>query len=67
MEQDRDEIKLVMEDAKTDSQTYTCNDYREEMILLSLQRQLASPDLVPEKKHEILKEIAKVEARMGLD
>ncbi|MBA3010652.1 MAG: hypothetical protein KKF12_13300 [Proteobacteria bacterium] len=67
MEQDGDEIKSVMEDAKTDSQKYTCNEYREEMILLGLQRQLASPDLVPEKKQEILKEIARVEALMGLD
>ncbi|MBU0971068.1 MAG: hypothetical protein KKC20_10500 [Proteobacteria bacterium] len=67
MEQDGDEIKIGMEDAKTDSRTYTCNDYREEMILLGLQRQLAAPDLAPEKKQEILKEIARVEARMGLD
>jgi hypothetical protein len=46
---------------------YTCNDYREEMILLGLQRQLAKPDLTPEEKELILKQIAEVEKQMGLD
>jgi len=29
---------------------YTCSDYREEMILLGLQKRLSSPDLLPEEK-----------------
>ena len=56
-----------MEEPKTDGQTYTCNEYREEMILLGLQRQLAATGLSPERKEGLLKEIARVEAQMGLD
>lgn len=46
---------------------YTCNEYREEMILLGLQKQLASSGLTPEKREQLLKEIARVEKQMGLD
>jgi hypothetical protein len=56
-----------MEEQKTGGHTYTCNEYRAEMILLGLQRQLAAPDLSPEKKEGLLKEIARVEVQMGLD
>jgi len=56
-----------MEESKTGAQKYTCTEYREEMILLGLQRQLAAPDLLPERKEALLKEIARVEALMGLD
>jgi hypothetical protein len=56
-----------MEESKTGNQTYTCNEYREEMILLGLQRQLATPDLSLERRETLLKEIARVEALMGLD
>ena len=47
--------------------TYTCREYREEMILLALQKKLAALDLVPEEKQTLLREIAEVEARMGMD
>ncbi len=47
--------------------TYTCREYREEMILLALQKKLAAPDLPSEEKQRILREIAEVEARMGMD
>jgi len=56
-----------MEESKIVGQTYTCNEYREEMILPGLQRQLAAVDLSPERKEGLLKEIARVEAQMGLD
>ena len=56
-----------MEEPKTGGQRYTCNEYREEMILLGLQRQLAATDLSPERKIGLLKEIARVEIQMGLD
>ncbi len=56
-----------MEEPKKGAQTYTCNEYREEMILLGLQRQLAAIDLSPERKEGLLKEIARVEVQMGLD
>ncbi len=46
---------------------YTCNDYRTEMILLGLKRRLELEDLSAEKKKEILKQIKKIEAEMGLD
>jgi len=55
-----------MEKLKNGGQ-YTCNEYREEMILLGLQKRLSSPDLVPEEKESLLKEIAKVEKQMGID
>ena len=55
-----------MEKPKTVAK-YTCNEYREEMILLGLQRRLSSPDLTPEEKHSILAQIAKVERQMGID
>jgi hypothetical protein len=45
---------------------YTCTEYREEMILLGLQKRLADPDLSEDEKEVILKEIAEVEKQMGL-
>ena len=56
---------MKMEESKTVQ--YTCNEYREEMILLGLQRQLAATDLSPERREALLKEIARVETLMGLD
>jgi hypothetical protein len=56
-----------MEKQKKGGQAYTCNEYREEMILLGLQRQLAEIDLSAERREGLLKEIARVEAQMGLD
>jgi len=47
--------------------TYTCREYREEMILLALQKKLSAPDLTTENKQQLLAEIAAVEARMGMD
>ncbi|NQT69175.1 MAG: hypothetical protein HQ552_06305 [Desulfobacteraceae bacterium] len=46
---------------------YTCTDYRTEMILLGLKRRLELEDLSAEKKEEILKQIKKLEAAMGLE
>jgi len=45
---------------------YTCNDYRAEMILLSLQRRLSRPELGEREKQEILAEIERVKAEMGM-
>lgn len=47
--------------------SYTCREYREEMILLALQKKLAAPDLPREEKEQLQKEIAEVEAQMGMD
>ena len=46
---------------------YTCVDYRTEMILLGLKRRLELEDLSAKEKEEILKQIKKLEASMGLD
>ncbi len=46
---------------------YTCNEYRQEMILLGLQRQVAKKGISPEEKARLLAEIARVEKQMGLD
>jgi chorismate mutase len=51
----------------TTPKKYTCNEYREEMILAALQRQLASPDLSPETKEQLLTDIEKLEIAMGLN
>ena len=49
------------------SRKYTCNEYREEMILLGLQKRLSSEKLSPKEKETLLMEIAKVEKQMGID
>lgn len=46
---------------------YTCNDYRQEMILVGLRRQLTDPDIDPAEKKRIEEEIRKLEAAMGMD
>jgi hypothetical protein len=52
---------------KNDSvKRYTCLEYREEMILLGLQKRLASENLTPGEKERLLKEIRKVEEEMGI-
>ena len=40
---------------------YTCNDYREEMILLGLKRRLYREDLSEDERKKILKEIETIE------
>lgn len=45
---------------------YTCNDYRAEMILLSLERRLHQPGLPEKEKKEINEEIEKIKAEMGM-
>ena len=56
-----------MEKPKQKTANYTCNDYREEMILLSLQKQLAKPGLTPEEQAILKEQIGEVERQMGLD
>jgi len=55
-----------VDESKSESSTYTCNEYREEMILLGLNKQLARPDLTTEEREHLLQEIARVEKQMGL-
>lgn len=55
-----------METPPQKKSSYTCTDYRAEMILLSLQKQLAAPDLSPDERDELNKKIAVVEREMGM-
>jgi hypothetical protein len=50
---------------KTVSSTYTCNDYREEMILLGLRQKLLQSDLTEEERTKLTKEIARLEKIIG--
>ncbi len=51
---------------KEQSHTYTCNEYREEMILVALHKKLQQENLSEEEKEELLKEIKKLEEQVGL-
>ena len=44
---------------------YTCTEYREEMVLLALQRKLQNPDLNQKERKMLEKEIADLETRIG--
>jgi hypothetical protein len=50
---------------KTGSSTYTCNDYREEMILLGLRQKLLQSDLTDEERTKLTKEIDRLEKIIG--
>jgi hypothetical protein len=45
---------------------YTCQEYREEMILAALQRTLQRPDLSAEDRERLQREISRLEKAMGL-
>ncbi|MDL2268499.1 hypothetical protein LJC71_00945 [Desulfosarcina sp. OttesenSCG-928-A07] len=45
---------------------YTCTDYRQEMILLGLRRQLSDPRLSDAQREEIMKKIREMEYQMGM-
>lgn len=46
--------------------TYTCTDYRLEMILLGLTRRLSEEKLSEEERRLLLEEIRRIEIQMGL-
>ena len=46
---------------------YTCLEYREEMLLLGLKRQLEDPDLSEADKQRLVEEIRELEQKMGMD
>ena len=52
---------------KKNDSNYTCNEYREEMVLLGLNRRLAQKDLPETEKENIRQEIARLEAAMEMD
>jgi hypothetical protein len=46
---------------------YTCNEYRQEMMLAGLRKQLANPDLGESEKKRLEQHIRQLETEMGLD
>lgn len=46
---------------------YTCLEYREEMLLLGLKRQLEDPTLSETEKQHLAEKIRKLEKKMGMD
>lgn len=50
----------------TTMKPYTCNDYRQEMILAGLRKQLADPHLSKKEKKQLLELIRQIEIDMGL-
>lgn len=46
---------------------YGCSDYRQEMMLLGLKKQLAQPGLDEKQRLKIAEQIRLLEAQLGLD
>lgn len=46
---------------------YTCNDYRQEMMLAGLRKQLTNPNLSESEKKRLEQEIRRLEAEIGID
>lgn len=57
---------IMKEKAENRSSSYTCNDYRLEMRLLGIRRQLAKPDLSPEERQLLEAEGEKLAKEMGM-
>ena len=57
----------IDEKAERRSSPYTCNEYREEMILLTLRRKLAGDGLGEDERRRLGEEIARLEKHMGMD
>ena len=52
---------------ETGKSAYTCNAYREEMILLALKRRLHQDNLSREDRAVLAENIRTLEAEMGMD
>ena len=48
-------------------QSYTCNDYRQEMMLLGLENRLSGENLSDEENRNLVEEIKKLETVMCMD
>ncbi|MBW1720888.1 MAG: hypothetical protein JRJ78_02365 [Deltaproteobacteria bacterium] len=46
---------------------YTCQDYRQEMLLAGLKNRIHNEDLSPEERETLEEEIRKLESDMGMD
>lgn len=49
----------------TKQNAYTCNDYREEMILAGLKKRLSQTGLSKQERSEIEREVLRIEKEMG--
>ncbi|HSO18852.1 MAG TPA: hypothetical protein VLT88_05315 [Desulfosarcina sp.] len=45
---------------------YTCTEYRQEMMLLGLKRQLEDPELPDAQKRRIAEKVRQLELEMGM-
>ena len=50
-----------------ESGSYTCSDYRQEMMLLGLENRLSSENLSDEERRNLVEEIKKLETVMCMD
>ncbi len=55
-----------MMEKKAKPNTYTCKEYREEMILAALRKRLEQEELSESERAILLEEIAQLEEKMGL-
>jgi len=46
---------------------YTCNEYREEMMLLGLKKRLSQGNLSEEEKRAVKEDIKQLESLMGME
>ena len=51
----------------SDTKRYGCHEYREEMVLLGLRPKLEDPRLSEAERGEIIEEIKRLEAAMGMN
>jgi hypothetical protein len=65
----RDKREDGMDEEKRGQQAfpYTCNEYRQEMILLAMRRKLQDDSLEEAERRRLCEEIARLEERMGMD
>jgi hypothetical protein len=47
-------------------ENYTCSDYRQEMILLGLRKQLNDERLTDKERLQVLDQIERLEEKMGM-
>jgi hypothetical protein len=60
------ETDSLMSEKDNTTAAYTCKEYRMEMILLALEKQMARPDLTPSEKESIQTEIQRVKKEMDM-
>jgi hypothetical protein len=46
---------------------YTCNEYRQEMMLLGLKRRLEDPEMSEAEKKRLYEKVCQLERQMGMD